>query len=472
MPDDSVVLGRLAEEYSTRVRRGELPDLEEYAARHPDLAGRIRALFPTLLLLEGMAAGAGPTGGPPPPAGPGELPPGAVFGAYRVEREIGRGGMGVVYEAVHLALDRRVALKVLPVRGPGQARHLERFLREARTAAGLHHTNIVPVFDVGQVGGVPYYAMQYIAGRSLENAAPPATGPYDPDQTAPPEEPAPEAAPAPPGHFRRVAEIGIQAAEGLAYAHQRGVIHRDIKPSNLLLDDRGVVWITDFGLARGRDDVALTHSGVLLGTPRYMSPEQAEAARRPVDHRTDIYSLGATLYELLTRRPAFTGRTPEEVVGQILGRDPVPPRRLDPAVPRDLETIVLKAMAKRPADRYQTAGDLADDLAPLPEPGADRGAAHRPARPGGALGPAPPGLRGAVAGQRRRRPVPGRPGRRFCVQRPAAGGAGAGRGRPAPGGPGAAGRGRGPAARGGGGPSGGAVPLLPPHCPGRRPLAG
>jgi WD40 repeat protein len=160
----------------------------------------------------------------------------------------------------------------------------------------------------------------------------------------------------------QVAQWGIQAAEGLHYAHQRGVIHRDIKPSNLILDEQGVLWITDFGLARRITDPALTHSGAILGTPRYLSPEQAEAARKPVDHRTDVYSLGATLYELVTHRPAYDGPTPLEIVLQIIDRAPVPPRRLDPAIPRDLETIILKAMAKRPEDRYQTAAELAEDL--------------------------------------------------------------------------------------------------------------
>src|SRR5262245_46131985 len=160
MPDDSVLLGQLAEEFTARVRRGELPDAEQYAARHPALAERVRALFPTLMLLEGLANPAGER----PESG---LGPGATFGAYRIERELGRGGMGVVYEATHLALGRRVALKVLPVTGLGVGR-LERFLREAQTAAGLHHTNIVPVFDVGQVAGNPYYAMQLIRGRGLD----------------------------------------------------------------------------------------------------------------------------------------------------------------------------------------------------------------------------------------------------------------------------------------------------------------
>jgi hypothetical protein len=348
MADASVLLGQLAEEFTAAVRAGQLPDVEDYARRHPALAERIRALFPTLLFLEGLAGGHpdGPAG-PPTLAqrvGAIRLEPGQAFGPYRIERELGRGGMGVVYEATHQALGKRVALKVLPLlagEGPAQ---LERFLREAQTAAGLHHTNIVPVFDIGQAAGLPYYAMQLIPGRGLDQLLSERSGGVSA------------------AWFRRVAELGVQAAEGLAYAHARGVIHRDIKPSNLLLDERGVLWITDFGLARRADDPDLTHSGALVGTPRYMSPEQAQAARQPVDHRTDVYSLGASLYELLTGRSAFGGQTPVDVLLQVIEREPVAPRRLDRGIPRDLETVVLKAMAKRPADRYPTAAELADDL--------------------------------------------------------------------------------------------------------------
>jgi WD40 repeat protein len=364
MPDDSVVLGQLAEEFTARVRAGELPEVEDYARRHPALAERIRGLFPTLLFLEGAAAGRPRPGGGEaatvaPAAGTAGLTPGQTFNHYRIERELGRGGMGIVYEAVHLPLGKRVALKVLPLFAAEGVGSLERFLREAQTAAALHHTNIVPVFDIGQAVGLPYYAMQYIDGRGLDRV-------LEEMQAADPG-PAAQALVAAgrsrsPEFYRRVAELGIQAAEGLAHAHQRGVIHRDIKPSNLLLDDRGVLWITDFGLARRGADPALTQTGALVGTPKYMSPEQAEAARRAVDHRTDVYSLGATLYELVTRRPPFTGATPVDVLVQVLEREPAAPRRLDPAVPRDLETVILKAMAKRPPDRYQTAQDLADDL--------------------------------------------------------------------------------------------------------------
>src|SRR5262249_9204483 len=308
MPDESALLGELAEEFTLRVREGQAPDLEEYARAHPALADRIRELFPALLLLEGMAGGR--TG--PAPGGSPAIAPGQTFGAYRIEREGGRGGMGGVYEGTHRAPGKRVGLKGLPVRGPPEAGQLERFLREAQTAAGLHHTNIVPVFDVGQVHGTPYYAMQYIEGRGLDRVLPGAAGPTQQqtvaladgspreDDPAPAESVAGQAVggatavPSPPvgpaEFFRWVAALGAQAADGLAYGHQRGVVHRAIKPSTLLLDRQGVLWITDFGLARRDADPALTHRGALLGTPRYMSPEQAEAARRPVDHRTDVYS--------------------------------------------------------------------------------------------------------------------------------------------------------------------------------------
>jgi tetratricopeptide (TPR) repeat protein len=337
---DEALLAELAEEFTDRIRAGEPVDiLEEYGRSHPGLAERIRELFPMLALLEG-------TTGAPAPTESG-LPPGHGFGRYRIEREIGRGGMGVVYRAVHLPLGKRVALKLLPSLGAAEPGKVERFLREARTGAALHHTNIVPVFDVGRVGDTPYYAMELIEGRGLDRVLL--------EQRA-------SAATLTADHARWVAGLGVQAGEALEYAHRRGVIHRDIKPSNLLLDAQGILWVADFGLARRLDDPALTRSGALLGTPRYMSPEQAGGGPAPVDHRTDLYSLGATLYEALTRRPVFDGKTPEEVVGQILTRTPEPPRRLDPAVPRDLENVVLKAMARRAEDRYATAADLVEDL--------------------------------------------------------------------------------------------------------------
>jgi WD40 repeat protein len=343
--EDLSLLGALAERFSEQVRLGQAPSVEQYAIDYPELAGLIRVLFPTLLLLEGVGGTVG-----------GDLAPGRLFGCYRIEREIGRGGMGVVYLAVHQALQKPVALKVLARGGPADPRSLERFLREAQTAAGLHHTHIVPVFDVGQVDGTVYYAMQFIDGVGLDEilhcAAPCAIPPLG------------SAA-----HCRWAARLGQQAAEGLACAHERGVVHRDVKPSNLLLEaspgrpsGEYHLWITDFGLAQRKEDPRLSHPGLPVGTPRYMSPEQAAGQGPSVDHRTDVYSLGVTLYEVLAGRPAFTGETAAEVLHQVMYGDPPPLRRLNASVPRDLETVVHRAMAQRPDDRYQSARELGDDL--------------------------------------------------------------------------------------------------------------
>src|SRR5262249_43261250 len=214
-------------------------------------------------------------------------------------RELGRGGMGVVYEAEQTSLRRRVALKVLRFGVGADEEAMQRFRREAETVAGLHHTNIVPIFAIGSERGVHYYAMQLIAGRSQADV-------LEESQRN--------------GKSLDVEDVarwGLQAADALEHAHQRGVIHRDIKPSNLLLDREGIVWLTDFGLAKRADEVTMTASGTLMGTPRYMSPEQAESLQRSIDHRTDIYSLGASLYELATGRPVFASPTPHGVVIQI-----------------------------------------------------------------------------------------------------------------------------------------------------------
>jgi eukaryotic-like serine/threonine-protein kinase len=280
-------------------------------------------------------------------AGSGEIPalPAALesWGEFRIVREIGRGGMGVVFDAYQGSLNRHVALKFLPEHGD-----LARFRREARAVGRLHHTNIVPVFGVGEHQGRHFYIMQFIAGRGLDAMREPRTaaaagspGPAWPD-------------------YRAAARIGAQVAEALAYAHAQGVVHRDIKPSNLLLDERGTVWVTDFGLAKDSHDVeALTHTDDFLGTLRYTPPERMHG---PGDARGDIYSLGLTLYELLAGRPAFAETDRARLLEQILHHDPPPPRQLDPAIPRDMETIVLKAIAREPAQRYATAGELAEDL--------------------------------------------------------------------------------------------------------------
>jgi serine/threonine protein kinase/WD40 repeat protein len=316
------------------------------------------------------------------------------LGDYSLVREIGRGGMGVVYEAEQRSLGRRVALKVLTMRAPTGRAALERFRREARLAARLHHTHIVPVFEVGQEGDTCFYAMQYIAGQGLDRVLGRLRGvPAEPTAGAmtdlsdrlartmtgglvpapPPESgrsddtPVPAVADGPDpltglvgrrAYHDAVARIGVQVAEALAYAHARGVLHRDVKPSNLVLDQQGTVWVTDFGLAKGEDD-GLTRTGDFLGTLRYMAPERFQGK---CDARADVYGLGLTLYELLTLRPGFDSSDQAELIDRICHRGPPRPRAVRPEVPRDLETVVLKAMDRDPARRYQSAAELADDL--------------------------------------------------------------------------------------------------------------
>ena len=446
----------LAEEFARRYRRGERPGLQEYIDRLPAMADEIREMFPALVEVERVERDAREDAIQPPLA----VTHFKELGDYRIVREIGRGGMGVVYEAEQVSLGRRVALKVLPRHVVGD-KALERFRREAKAAARLHHTNIVPVFEVGQEGEVAFYAMQFITGQGLDQvigelrrlgrpvrksagndragfegpAWPPiaipgegaaaagprnpnpgqlaeslldgrlgieglvssagaaavttgatGTGPVDPAATrdaesrdsgsyrpkTPPVAHGSGSAVLPGGtavssvessgrrlpFFRSVAQIGRQAAQGLAHAHARGVVHRDIKPSNLLLDTAGVVWITDFGLAKAEED-GLTATGDIVGTLRYMAPERF---RGEGDARADVYALGLTLYELLTLRPAFASSDRLELVARIKAEEPARPRSLNSRIPRDLETIVLKAIAKDPERRYATAGAMAQDL--------------------------------------------------------------------------------------------------------------
>ncbi len=331
-------LAQILDEYVADLKAGKAIDRAKLLAEHPDLAVPLEQCLAGLEFIHRVSK-------------PSESP--QQLGDFRIAREIGRGGMGVVYEAEQLSLHRRVALKVLRFGAVADEKALERFRREAETVAHLHHTNIVPIFAVGSENGVYYYAMQFIEGGSLADVV----------ATARVEDVQPE-------KRRAVSEIarwGLEAAEALAHAHQRGVIHRDIKPSNLLLDTDGRVWLTDFGLARRMDEVTLTMTGMLMGTPRYMSPEQATATKQPVDHRTDIYSLGATLYELLTGRPVFASDTPHGVITQILTTEPVRPRVVRQSIPRDLETIILTCLAKDPTQRYATAQALADDLRAIRE---------------------------------------------------------------------------------------------------------
>jgi eukaryotic-like serine/threonine-protein kinase len=351
---DRSLFGRLMDEFLDRLRRGEKPDVGEYAERHPELAAEIRDVFPTLYLLEEFGSVAGRT---VPAGGDGAVPP--VLGEYLILREVGRGGMGVVFEAVQQTLGRHVALKVLP---PGLTRRpaqFERFRREAQAAAKLHHTNIVPVFAVGEQDGVHFYAMQFIRGQTL--AAVLQELRRTPDSPPAPSSLGLSSGPAggPAAYFRNVATIGAQAADALHHAHTLGVIHRDVKPSNLLLDARGNIWVSDFGLAKLDDAAELTATGDILGTLAYMAPEQLSGN---ADARSDVYALGVTLYELLTLRQAFRDEVKVRLIEKIRREEPPAPRVIDPTIPRDLETIVLKATAKEPGRRYASAADLADDL--------------------------------------------------------------------------------------------------------------
>jgi serine/threonine protein kinase/WD40 repeat protein/tetratricopeptide (TPR) repeat protein len=393
-------LDAVVEAIVQRCRQGERPSLDEYTQRYPDLADRLRQVFPALMIIEVFGSVGGPATGPAVPAADRIAPP-ARLGDYRLLREVGRGGMGVVYEAVQESLNRHVALKVLSPVVARRGLFLERFRREARAAARLHHTNIVPVYGVGEEEGTCYYAMQFIQGQALDavlqdvrrlrsGVAAPAgaeaptgsvgsvvvaqgllTGDFH--DAAPPEvtethglQPAglpeshsslgsqPETA-----YYRSIARLGVQAAEALAYAHGQGVLHRDVKPSNLLLDTQGTLWVTDFGLAKADDSDDLTHTGDLVGTLRYMAPERFEGK---ADVRSDVYALGVTLYEMLTLRLPFTAADRAALVGQISHTPPLPPRQFAALLPRDLETIVLKAMAREPSARYAGAAQLADDL--------------------------------------------------------------------------------------------------------------
>ena len=321
-------LVEILDEYFEQLQSSQDPDAEAFLAKHNDLPGELQDELRACI--EGMQHVHTVS------------PAGALseLGDFRIVREVGRGGMGVVYEAEQLSLKRRVALKVMRYAVADPAA-MTRFRREAETVAKLHHSNIVPIFAVGEADGVNYFAMQFIDGQSLADVQRSADEPLD---------------------SLDIADWGLQAAEALAYAHEHEIIHRDVKPSNLILDPEGRVWLTDFGLAKRLDDVKLSMTGAILGTPRYMSPEQASSVRKPVDHRTDIYSLGATLYELATNKPLFDAESPHVALGQIITAEPVAPRLIRPKLPRDLETIILRCLSKDATHRYESATELVEDL--------------------------------------------------------------------------------------------------------------
>ena len=381
-PDDRDPVDVLAEDFADRLRRGERPSVASYAAAYPEHAAQLRDLLPAVAQMEQLKRFRKVAPAAETPATP--LPD--RLGDFRIVRELGRGGMGVVFEAVQESLGRRVALKILSSHAQLAADRRERFVREAKAAARLHHTNIVTVFGVGEHDGLPYYVMQLIPGRGLHEVvagwkygtrADTAAGGVAAagsteviagrgaarQRAAPPPVDAPtDSDPADAlryGDWRFVAGIGIQVADALQYAHEQGILHRDVKPANLLLDGRGQVWVADFGLAKVVDQHTMTATGHVLGTLQYLAPECLHGT---ADARGDVYGLGATLYELLTLDPPFTADAPARLMRQIAEDDPPAPRALNPAVPCDLETIVLKAIAREPGRRYASAAALAADL--------------------------------------------------------------------------------------------------------------
>jgi serine/threonine-protein kinase len=357
-PDQEERLAALVEELSETRPEDAQPRLEQLAATHPDLAGQLRELFAAMLVTDAVAHESTilDLGGPRnrefvvqlPPAEDDGLPrfvPGvtalpATLGDYELVEEIGRGGMGVVYRAVQKSLGRTVALKMLLRRDLASRADLARFRSEAEAAAQLDHPGIVSIFEVGECDGHPFYSMRFIEGTTLAK------------QLA--------SVPIPP---RDGAALLARVADAVQAAHDRGVLHRDLKPSNILIDATGRPHVTDFGLAKRIEaDQSVTHTGAILGTPCYMSPEQAAGSRGDVGPTSDVWSLGAILYQMLTGRPPFQAASPMDTLLAVLETDPPAPRVVAPGVNRDLEMIALKSLQKPQELRYASAGALAADL--------------------------------------------------------------------------------------------------------------
>ena len=329
---DSQRLDEVIAEFLHAEEAGQAPSTDALLDAHPDLAEELREFLDDRAQVRGLA------GEPPPRV---FVPPKVrYFGDYELIDEIARGGMGVVYRARQTSLNRIVAIKMILSGNLASEEDVRRFHAEAEAAASLHHTGIVPVHEVGRHDGHHYFSMDYVEGRSLAEIVR--------------ENPLPA---------KKAAEYVQAIAEAVDHAHQQRTLHRDLKPSNVLIDGADHVHVTDFGLAaRVEGKSELTHTGQILGTPAYMSPEQAQGARDRIGPASDVYSLGAILYELLTGRPPFKAESSVETLRQVMEVEPVSPRLLNPGVPRDLETICLKCLRKEPGKRFTTAASLAEDL--------------------------------------------------------------------------------------------------------------
>ena len=393
--DREALLERVLDEVAQRVRDEEAVTLEEYVDRYPDLAIQLRELLPSLLLLEGAAEESTTAASEIQSF---SIAAGSVLGDYRLLRELGRGGMGVVWEADQLSLGRVVALKLLPPVSSASGALGRRFELEAQAVARLEHAHIIEVFEIGEAEGIAFYAMRRVDGVGLDRVI--AALHNRPDRGSSEAEKAGESSrelaqrlragaadgesskvPAPavrslseereaagasrpmtdssPRFYESVARLGACVADALAHAHAEGILHRDIKPSNLLLDRSCKIWVADFGLAKLLDAEDLTQSGDAVGTLRYMGPERLNGWSDP---RSDVYSLGATLYELVSGRPPHDSTDRPSLVRRILSEEVARLRTVDSRAPQDLETILSKALSREPGDRYDGASAMRDDL--------------------------------------------------------------------------------------------------------------
>ncbi len=385
----------LFEAWQERVERGSAEPYEEFVAAHAELREELESLRRAD---EGLRAFRPPSSShslPDPGSDSGKrrsgghLAPGDTLGDFRIERELGRGGMGIVFEAEQISLHRRVALKILPAQLTLNRQALERFQREAEITGRLKHRGIVDIHQVGEQDGIHFIVMELVDGASLDRVIDRMRGesfehvrkmriadvvsahglddPPPADAKPPSGEPGSKTRKASSSasnknYIESSVRLICQVADALEHAHKAGVIHRDIKPANILVRGDGAPVLTDFGLARESGLPGITVTGTFAGTPNYLSPEQAMSGRVPVDHRSDVFSLGATLYELVTLHYAFEGKNLHEVLSKILSKPPIPPQRHNPALAPDLVTILEKALEKDPDRRYQSAAELAEDL--------------------------------------------------------------------------------------------------------------